>query len=135
MSRNPSKHQSLLLISFAKTSLSHLYSSQSFQKFSNSCFLLLRSPSQRDTSPVLRLCHRSQFQTYLFFFRCFGTGPIFVRKQFLNIHMGHQDQDRRKVGQMSLFFKSQRLLRTEKSKNSYTFKSYYLILALGVLKI
>ena len=33
------------------------------------------------------------------------------------------------------FFKSQRLLRTEKSKNSYTFKSYYLILAFAVLNI
>ena len=49
--------------------------------------------------------------------------------------MGHQDQDGEKVGQMSLFFKSPRLLRTEKIKNSYTFKSYYLILASGVLKI
>ena len=50
-------------------------------------------------------------------------------------HMGHQDQDGEKVGEMSLFFKSQRLLRTEKSKNAYTFKSYYLILASRVLKI
>ena len=25
------------------------------------------------------------------------------------LHMGHQDQDGKKVGQMSLFFKSQRL--------------------------
>ena len=49
--------------------------------------------------------------------------------------MGHQDQDGEKVGQMSLFFKSQRLLRTEKIKNSYTFKSYYLLLVRGVSKI
>ena len=49
--------------------------------------------------------------------------------------MSHQDQDGENVGQMSLFLKSQRLLRTEKSKNSYTFKSYYLILASRVLKI
>ena len=53
----------------------------------------------------------------------------------LQPHMGHQDQDGEKVGQMSFFFLSQRLLRTEKSKNSKTFKSYYLILALAVLKI
>ena len=38
-------------------------------------------------------------------------------------HMGHKDQDGEKVGQMS---------RSEKSKNSYTFKSYYLILAVAV---
>ena len=36
---------------------------------------------------------------------------------------------------VTFFFKSQRLLRTEKSKYSYTFKSYYLILASRVLKI
>ena len=41
--------------------------------------------------------------------------------------MGHQDQDGEKVGQMSLFD-----WMLEKSKNSYTFKSYYLILAGGV---
>ena len=41
----------------------------------------------------------------------------------------------KKLDKCHFFFKSQRLLRTEKSKNSYTFKSYYLILASGVLKI
>ena len=41
----------------------------------------------------------------------------------------------KKLDKCHSFFKSQRLLRIEKSKNSYTFKSYYLILALGVLRI
>ena len=41
----------------------------------------------------------------------------------------------KKLDKCHFFFKSQRLLRTEKSKNSYTFKSYYLILASRVLKI
>ena len=69
---------------------------------------------------------------------CFKKGEVLSRTfnmLELQPHMGHQDQDGEKVGQMSFFFKSQRLLRTEKSKNSYTFKSYYLILASGVLKI
>ena len=62
-------------------------------------------------------------------------GPYETVQDYMGPYMGHQDQDGEKVGQMSLFFKSQRLLRTEKSKNSYTFKSYYLILASAVLKI
>ena len=41
----------------------------------------------------------------------------------------------KKLDKCHFFFKSQRLLRTEKSKNSYTFKSCYLILAHAVLKI
>ena len=41
----------------------------------------------------------------------------------------------KKLDKCHFFFKSQRLLRTEKSKNSYTFKSYYLILVSAVLKI
>ena len=41
----------------------------------------------------------------------------------------------KKLDKCHFFFKSQRLLRTEKSKNSYTFKSYYLILASRVLNI
>ena len=40
-----------------------------------------------------------------------------------------------KLDKCHIFFKSQKLLRTMKSKNSYTYKSYYLILALAVLKI
>ena len=36
---------------------------------------------------------------------------------------------------VTFFFKSQRLLWTDKSKNSYTFKSFYLILFSAVLKI
>ena len=41
----------------------------------------------------------------------------------------------KKLNKCHFFFKSQRLLRTEKSKNSYTFKSFYLILFSAVLKI
>ena len=51
------------------------------------------------------------------------------------VHMGHQDQDGEKVGQMYFLIESLRLLRTEKSKNSYNFKSYNLILAVAVSKI
>ena len=39
----------------------------------------------------------------------------------------------KKLDKCHFFLKSQRLLRTEKSKNSYTFKSYYLILVATVL--
>ena len=62
-------------------------------------------------------------------------GPYETVQDPMGPYMGHQDQDGEKVGQMSLFFKSQRLLQTEKSKNSHTFKSYYLILAVAVSKI
>ena len=41
----------------------------------------------------------------------------------------------KKLAKCHFFIKSQRLLWTEKSKNSYNFKSYYLILPSGVLKI
>ena len=38
------------------------------------------------------------------------------RDEFL--HMGHRDQDRKKVDEMSLFFQSEKLVRTDKSKQA-----------------
>ena len=49
--------------------------------------------------------------------------------------MGHQDQDGEKVRQVSLFDWKLEAATTEKRKNSYIFKSYYLILAVKVSKI
>ena len=46
--------------------------------------------------------------------------------------MGHQDQDGGKVGQMSLFDSKLEAATDRENKNSYTFKSYYLILAVAV---
>ena len=43
--------------------------------------------------------------------------------------MGHRDQDGKKVDEMSLFFLSEKLVRTDKSKNGHNLESFYLILA------
>ena len=43
--------------------------------------------------------------------------------------MGHRDQDEKKVAEMSLFFKSEKLVQTDKSKNLHNLESFYLILA------
>ena len=51
-----------------------------------------------------------------------NTGTLTRQK-----HMGHQDQDGGKSGQMSLFDSKLEAATDRENKNSYTFKSYYLI--------
>ena len=47
-------------------------------------------------------------------------------------YMGHQDQDGENLDKCNFLIESLRLLQTEKGKNAYTFKFYYLILAVSV---
>ena len=44
-------------------------------------------------------------------------------------YMGHTDQDGKKVDEKSLYFLSEKLVRTEKSNNLHNLESFYLILA------
>ena len=94
------------------------------------------------SDPSLRL----KSLTEALFSRIFPHGVYQLVKEPMRIWPGQQDsgldhiwvirtRTGKKLDKCHIFFKSQRLLRTEKSKNSYTFKSYYLILASRVLKI